>query len=1022
MVPFKHDGYCIRESVGGIAMLKKTRIAALLVAGIMAVFGQLAFAQAEFDIAFTPETPSVNQQVCFEAEVVAGDPSWFVLYEWDFDQDGIYDATGQNVCHTFTLAGNYVVTLRVTDDRGAYHYKDVLVSVINRWPEAAFTYSPTFPIAGDLVSFDASASSDPDGTIVTYEWDFNQDGITDATGMTTRYTFSLAGQRPVTLKVTDDGGFQDTILHTVSVQPVPPIACFSTSPGSPSVYDDIQFSAACSIDPDGGQIVQYSWVFGDGGTATGLNPTHQYANSGVYEVILTVTDDEQQIDTIVGIVIVEGPGAAFSYAPLFPTTQDAVQFFDQSSDTSENIVSWSWDFADGGLSSQQNPLYTFAQSGTYRVMLTVTSTGGATASTTRTITVLNSPPTAEYTFTPETPKVDQMVTFSAGGSGDPDGTIVMYEWDFDNDGITDTTGLTVTHAFSVVGARSVSLRVTDNEGATGSVTHVVPVQATPPVACFVFTPAEPNTGQAIAFDASCSADLDGTIILYEWDFDGDGLTDATGMSVTHAFPSVGVYPVMLTVTDNDGTVDADTQGVPVEVGGTSGDNQPPNAEYTFEPAEEPDVNLNEVVTFRADGSSDQDGFIVSYEWDFDRDGIYDATGATVSHIYHTGGAKIVTLRVTDDDGAFGFKTHVISVEFVRPTADFSYSPLQPRIGDVITFDGSNSVDRDGTIEFYAWDFDNDGQADATGQTVNRVFNQGGNIPVTLVVTDDDGVTDAITRSITMAMNNPPIAQFTYSPEYPTTADTIVFSSSSVDIEGKIAIYLWNFGDGTTSSEQTPSHNYPVPETYEVTLTVQDEDGAVADDTKSIVVIESTVVLVADFEFECKSVEPNGGFTVKFTDKSSCIGCAITGWDWDFGDGTGSTERNPTHVYSGSSDRYTAKLTVTGGANTASKSDTVQCSSPIPERLDAYPNPATRQATFRYGLPFGSTDLELWIFDLNRSQILRQSLDEDETEWQWDLRDETAEPVANGLYFCIITAKNDAGRAITSEVFRLLVAR
>jgi len=1001
-------------------MLKKTRMAALLVVGMMAVFGQLALAQAELDITFTPESPSVNQQVCFVAEVVVGDPSWFILYEWDFDQDGVYDGTGRSICHIFTLAGSFVVTLRATDDRSGIHFEDTLVTVTNRSPVAAFTYSPAFPIAGSLVSFDASASSDPDGTIATYEWDFDQDGIYDATGVTTRYTFTLAGVRQVTLRVTDDGGLQDAVADTVPVQPVLPIACFVTSPELPSVYDNIQFSAVCSVDPDGGQIVQYSWVFGDGGTATGVNPIHQYANSGVYEVILTVIDDEQQVDTVVGTVVIDGPGAAFSYAPLFPTTQDSVQFFDQSSDTSEDIVSWSWDFADGAFSSDQNPLHTFAQSGTYRVMLTVTSAGGATASTIRTVTVLNSPPTAEYTFTPETPKVDQMVTFSAGGSGDPDGTVVMYEWDFDNDGITDATGLTVTHAFSIVGARPVGLRVTDNEGVTVSVTHVVPVQATPPIACFEFTPAEPNTGQAIAYDASCSADLDGTIILYEWDFDGDGLTDATGMSVTHAFPSVGVYPVTLMVTDNDGTVSADTQGIPVEVGGTSGDNQPPEAEFTFEPAEEPDVNLNEVVTFRSDGSSDPDGSIASYEWDFDRDGIYDATGATVAHIYNLGGAKIVTLRVTDNDGDVGFKTHVVSVEFIRPTAEFSYVPQQPRIGDVITFDGSASLDRDGTIEFYAWDFDNDGEADATGQTVNRVFNQGGNIPVTLVVTDDNGVTDAITRSITMAMNNPPIAQFTYTPEYPTTADTIVFSSSSVDAEGKIAIYLWDFGDGTTSSAQTPSHKYSVPKTYEVTLTVQDKDGAVAEDTKSLVVIEPSISLIADF-----ASSKNTGCTVSFTDESVCTGGTITEWRWDFGDGVTSTEQNPTHEYPDSSVpvNYDVALTVTCGVVTDTKLERieVECGGD-PEWLNAYPNPATRQATFRYGLPVGSTNIELRIFGLNGGEILRQSLSVNETEWQWDLLDDTGQSVANGLYFCMITAKNDAGRTITSDVFRLLVAR
>ena len=78
--------------------------------------------QATVDFTFAPTDPGVGEEVCFTASVVTGAPAWFVLYEWDFDQDGIYDSTGQGVCHNFPTEGVKPVTLRATDDRGGFHF------------------------------------------------------------------------------------------------------------------------------------------------------------------------------------------------------------------------------------------------------------------------------------------------------------------------------------------------------------------------------------------------------------------------------------------------------------------------------------------------------------------------------------------------------------------------------------------------------------------------------------------------------------------------------------------------------------------------------------------------------------------------------------------------------------------------------------------------------------------------------------------------------------------------------------
>jgi PKD repeat protein len=1008
-------------------VVKRSLCVTLLLIGCMGGVSHLAWAQAAVDFTVTPASATVCAQLTFTAIVTEGDPTWFVLYEWDFNQDGTYEAAGRVVSYAFTTAGTKPVTLRAKDDRGGYYPVTKSVVVVNGAPTACFTYSPAYPDAGEPVQFDASCSTDVDptpcGGIALYTWTFSDGGT--ATGRSVRHAFNEAGTQLATLTVQDNGGATDSLTKSIAIRCVKPIANFTYSPQTPTVNDEIAFQDL-STDPDGGTILAWNWSFGDGGTSTLRQPRHQYPNGGTYIVTLIVTDNCEKTDTKVVSITVAGPAAAFTYTPINPSTQDTVQFFDGSTGGADAVASRGWVFGDGAVSAAQNPTHRFSVPGTYRVQLTITTDHGATSSAERMITVLNAPPNAAFTFAPASPKVGQMVTFSAGGSGDPDGTVVMYEWDFNGDGLTDATGSSATRGFDVVGARPVMLTVTDDDGAKDSVTRVVPVQATPPTASFSFTPAEPYTGQVVTLNASASADADGTIILYEWDFDANGTPDATGMSVTRSFPSPGVYPVSLTVTDNDLAVDVETKGVPVEVGGTSGDNQPPVADFTFTPQEGDAVNLNEVVTFRADGASDPDGTIVSYEWDFDRDGRYDATGKVASYVYTTGGAKVVQLRVTDDDGAYGFKARVVSVEFVRPRAEFSYLPTKPEVGDVVTFDGSRSVDDDGTVEFYEWDFNNDGETDATGRTVNHVFTAGGSQPVTLIVTDNDGVTDLITKSVGVTVNAPPVAAIavvTVEADWK-CGTPIIFSDRSTDSDGRVTQWLWDFGDGGTSVVQTPSHTYSctVARSYTVTMTVTDDHGATA---RATLPLALAAPRPEDVDFSWDPPNPVGiGVAVQFQFKQVAGSIAegeVTGWLWDFGDGTTSTAARPTHSYT-SSGGYTVIMEVelADGRTLTKEHYPIQVGEPTP--LYAYPNPAARSATIVFELPSGLTSPLLRIFSLVGRALAEEDLAAGATTFVWDLVAADGEDVPNGLYFILVSGEDVDGRPWRSVVFKLLVVR
>jgi PKD repeat protein len=223
-----------------------------------------------------------------------------------------------------------------------------------------------------------------------------------------------------------------------------------------------------------------------------------------------------------------------------------------SSDADGTIGAYDWSFDDGTLGTGVTVQHTFAYAGTYEVSLTVTDDVGWQGATWTpvTVTVPNVAPTG--TFTPAC--TGSLCSFDGSGSSDADGTIVSHVWDF-GDG-TAGSGAIVQHAYAQPGSYTVTLTVTDDDGATGSVSKGVVVTANaPPVAAL----ANVCTGLSCTFDGSASSDGDGTVVGYQWSF-GDGTT-GIGVAAQHIYSQPGTYTVTLTVTDDDGAIDSDSKPV-----------------------------------------------------------------------------------------------------------------------------------------------------------------------------------------------------------------------------------------------------------------------------------------------------------------------------------------------------------------------------------------------------------------------------------------------------------------------------
>ena len=468
-------------------------------------------------------------------------------------------------------------------------------------PQAPLAVVSAITETGSLnVALDASGSSDADGVIVSYDWDFESDGVWDLLdgGATLDHIYPSYQEYVATVRVTDNDGLMDTAASspfTLTSAPVPPTA------------------------------------------------------AGTYAV------DEEN--------------------PLLVTLDATGSFASGSS-----ITRYDWDLDGDGEYELQGagptPVHTFPDHGTYPVRVRVTDENGLTD--TATITVLLAPPQAPVADlqanTEHGDLPDLLVNLNASASHDADGTIVRYDWDLDGDGayevsdgepnqsvVINTSGL---HSFSVL--------VTDNDGLTDSATVEVDANA-PPVANLTVAAGRRCALAEIAVDALGSIDPDGTIVRYDWDLDGDNTFETTdaGFQQTVLYDAAGEYRVAVRVLDDDGTWDSTAREFTVDPA-----NQPPTAVITA-----PGTAGYAPLTVTVDGlaSTDPDGAVSGYEWDFDGDGVYgeagpeaDASGQPGPHdvVFNTVGSYSISLQVADNGNPVYTDTETIPVTVYNPGETF----------------------------------------------------------------------------------------------------------------------------------------------------------------------------------------------------------------------------------------------------------------------------------------------------------------------------------------------------------------
>lgn len=454
---------------------------------------------------------------------------------------------------------------------------------ISNQPPVAEANGPYSGTQGVAVSLSAVGSSDPDGSIATYEWDCTDDGTYDTSSATPSdsCTYPDDGVYTARLRVTDDGGSQATDVATVNVPNVGPTA-EANGPYTGTKGFAIAVTAVGSSDSDGA-INLYEWDCDADGSyelssATPTGNVCTFAAVGSYTVTLQVTDDDGGTATDTASVTVGNDPPTADAGSTYAGNEGSAIPLDGSGSADVGggaVAQWEWDCTDDGVydvtaSSATGSACTYTDDAVYTVRLRVTDDDGATAQSTATATIGNVAPSITSATGPATGDEGSVLTFASVGDdvGTADIPDLVFTWSW-GDGTADGTGTAPTHAYDDEGTYAITVTLDDQD--TGVVTttlsvdiaNVAPVITSTPVTTaseavqWTYAPIATDPGaDTLTWSLSPSAPAAMTI---------DSATGALAWTPAYADAVAGSASMVLTVDDGDSGTDAQSITLTVDV-------------------------------------------------------------------------------------------------------------------------------------------------------------------------------------------------------------------------------------------------------------------------------------------------------------------------------------------------------------------------------------------------------------------------------------------------------------------------
>lgn len=731
---------------------------------------------------------------------------------------------------------------------------------------------------GDPTIFSGTATASA-GTIQSWQWNFG-DGSGSSSQQSPSYTYSAAGNYTATLTVTNSTGCTMQVTQPVTVQPAPNIN-FSTSSASGCSPFSVTFTNTTT------SANSFSWDFGDGGAGSSLtSPSHTYTATGSYSVTLTASNGSCTASQTQSsfIQVSPRPLASFSFNNNL-CLGDTVYFLDNSSGNGGTITSYSWDFGDGSpLSSLISPYHVFTSPGNFSATLTV-NTANCPDDTTVQIHI-NPAPVAGFSASSSTGCGSLNVNFSNTTTGFP-----TYSWNF-GDGSSLSNAVSPSHLYTTPGTYTVTLMATQGSCSdTLTMPSYITIYAQP-VSSFSSS-GNVCLGDSVFFTNNSSGN-GSTLTGYSWDF-GDGSAPSSAMNPSHLYSTSGNFSVTLTASS---TNCSDDTTIVVNVA--------PAPQVSFSAADTSGCGSTS-IQFQNQTTGNP-----AYTWNFG-DGSLPSSLANPSHVYSAPGIYNVSLLAvqgscTDADTLTGY-IHI----YPQPSASFSATNVC--LGDTSFF--TNLSSGNGTvITGWQWDF-GDGSSTVTAANPSHLYSIPGTYYVQLTAATGNCSDDT---TITVNVSPAPVVNFSASPLNGCGPLTVVFNNTSTGSP----VYSWDFGDGSTSQLLNPSHTYTSAGNYPITLVATQGSCGDTLTIMNLVTVKATPIAAFATSPACF------GDSVLFSNSSQSNGTLISGYAWNFGDGSsGSGMFSPSHYYN-TAGNYQVSLIVSSGNG---------CSDTVSQQVSVLPVPS-----------------------------------------------------------------------------------
>lgn len=556
--------------------------------------------------------------------------------------------------------------------------------------------------------------------------------------------------------------------------------------------------------------------------------------------------------------------------------------------------------------------YTFSDTGIYTIPITITDPVAIeNCSKTQALllsVLVKAGPEANFNYATSTCLTDS-IQFS-GISPNPT-EFEKWIWDF-GDNTTDSIANPV-KKYALAGNYTTKMTVVRSvDGCTADTSKNITVYGLPQAS---FEPQVticlPN-GNASFTNQSTIADSNQLPLQYEWQF-GDGKTSSI-TEPTHNYSSAGVFTVLLKAISAKGCIDTVSKTIKV--------NPAPKASFNISSGS---ICQNNEIRF-TNASNANGASIITWQWNFG-DGQISADTNT-AHVYTTDGKFDAKLVIYSAEGCSDSTIKTITV-YKNPVADFSTSTQAICQGKNVAFTSTST-----NVTKWDWSFGDGGFS--TNSQPNHQYNNSGNFTAKLKVATTEGCVDSTTAAI--AVNENPTAAFLISDTAVCQNADITFSSSSLPTSAGIATWNWNMGDGDTITGSSLTHQYENAGTFTVKLHITTTTGCTDSTTRLITIAQGPQV---SLENSADAICP--GETITFTGKGIPDNTGITGWAWNFGDGSTATGINPSKNYTRAG-IFNITLTATNDGGCASPTIEKQITVNPAPRVDAGPDVVTNLGT------------------------------------------------------------------------------